>query len=51
MTAHNLCLILALLCFVIAVVARAVHTPEGGLARIEWIAIGLALLTLSFLIP
>lgn len=51
MTAHTLCLVLALISFVIAVAARAVVTSDGGLARIEWIAIGLALLTLSFLIP
>jgi uncharacterized YccA/Bax inhibitor family protein len=51
MTAHNLCLILALLAFVIAIVSRAVYIREGGPARIEWIAIGLALLTLAQLIP
>ena len=51
MTAHNLCLIVALACFILGVVSRAVLTRDGAPARIEWMAAGLAFLTLSFLVP
>jgi|SoiMethySBSTD1v2_1073268.scaffolds.fasta_scaffold2769436_1 uncharacterized membrane protein YoaK (UPF0700 family) len=51
MTAHTLCLIVALACFILGVIAKAVYTREGGPSRVEWMSAGLAFLTLAQLVP